>query len=76
MTIRRRLLAQISKHSEEISTIQKTRQKKRFTWAKENLDRDRDKVIFSDKNSFWACSSIHRTWSTHTNRLIQQIVKQ
>jgi len=49
--------------------------KKKFTWAKENLDRNWDKVIFSENSSFWTRFSIYHTWSTHTNRLIQRIVK-
>lgn len=49
--------------------------KKRLTWAKENLDRDRDNIIFSDEASFWARSSINHTWCTHINRLIGRTVK-
>jgi len=32
--------------------LSKKHVEKRFTWAKENLDRDWDKVIFLDESSF------------------------
>lgn len=76
-TIRRRLLAHEVKFR---STIKKPllfekHIKKRLTWAKENLDRDWNNVIFSDEASFWACSSITHTWCTHANRFIHRTVK-
>lgn len=41
--------------------LSKKHVEKRLTWAKENLDRDWDNVIFTDEASFWARSSIRYT---------------
>lgn len=48
---------------------------KRLAWAKENLDRDWDNVIFTDESSFWAWSSLSKAWSTKSNRILQRTVK-
>jgi len=43
---------------------------RRLAWAKENLNRDWDNVIFTDESSFWAWSSLLKAWSTKSNRVI------
>jgi len=44
------------------------------------LDERKFELRFRQDNffgsSFWALSSIHHTWSTYTNRLIQRTIKQ
>ena len=48
---------------------------KRLTWAKKNLDRDWDNVIFTDESSFWAWPFLLKAWSTKSNRILQRTVK-
>lgn len=76
-TIRRRLLAYKVKFRSTITKplLSEKHVEKRLAWAKGNLDRYWDNVIFSDEASFWAKSSIRRVWSTQANRLIERTVK-
>lgn len=48
---------------------------KRLAWAKENLDRDWSNVIFTDESSVWGYTTIRRSWSTLSQKLIQWTVK-
>lgn len=76
-TIRRRLLANNVKFRSTIKkpVLSKKHVEKRLSWAKENLDRDGNNVIFSDEASFWAWSPITHTWCTQSNKFIQRTVK-
>lgn len=47
----------------------------RLNWAKENIDRDFSKVIFTDESSFWAWLPRRHAWSTQSNRVVQRTVK-
>jgi len=69
--------SEISKHSEEIATIKKKKKKnrKKIYLGERKFGPRLGQDNFSDKNSFWTRSSIHHTWSTHTNRLIQRTIK-
>lgn len=49
--------------------------KKNLCLAKEKLDRDWGKVIFTDESSFWAWSSLSKAWASKHNRLLQRTVK-
>jgi len=46
---------------------------KRLEWAKANLNRDWNNVIFMDESSFW--SSLSKAWSTKLNRVLQRTIK-
>lgn len=48
---------------------------KRLAWAKKNLHRDWDNVIFTDESSVWGYAWTNRAWSTAENRLVQRTVK-
>lgn len=48
---------------------------KRLAWAKENLDRDWNNVIFTDESSVWGYTTIRRSWPTLSQKLIQRTVK-
>ena len=48
---------------------------RRLAWARENLNRDWDNVIFTDESSFWAWSSLSKAWTTKSNRVLQRTVK-
>lgn len=76
-TIRRRLRAHNVKYRSTLKKplLSEKHVEKRISWAQENMDRDWDNIIFSDEASFWAGTSIARTWCTPTNRLVQRTVK-
>ncbi|KAF2879245.1 hypothetical protein ILUMI_26932 [Ignelater luminosus] len=49
--------------------------KKRMEWARKNLNRDWDNVIFTDEASFWLSTSTKRVWCVKGKKLIQRTVK-
>lgn len=61
-TIRKPLLS--SKHVE-----------KRLKWARENVNRDWDNVVFTDECSFWGWLPVRKAWSVQGMPVIQRTVK-
>ena len=76
-TIKRRLVVNGVKYRSTVKKplLSETHIEKRLHWARENKDRDWDKIIFSDEASFWAAGYSTRAWTTADNRLMVRTVK-
>lgn len=48
---------------------------KRLQWARENMTRDWQNVIFSDESSFWAFTPQRKAWSVRGKPMLQRSVK-
>lgn len=75
--IRQRLMENMVSHK---STVRKPlltgkQVKKRLEWARQNIDRDWNKVIFTDESSFWLFKPIKRVWCKEGEKFVQRTVK-
>lgn len=77
VTLQRRLHAHQLKYRSTIHKplLTKIHIEKRLRWARENLDTDWSKVIYTDESSFWLSNTLVHTWCRRENRTVVRTVK-